>query len=154
MANRSIRSRVALAGHPLHAMVVHVPIAALLGLGATDLAFVVTGDAFWARASLWLAGVGAAGGWFAAVLGLADLLWVQKIRRLVMAWCHALGAVMMLALASFNWLLRYQDLTGFMPWGWYVTVLTVVVLAGATMLGGHLVYERGVGVNAQQQEGG
>ena len=65
----------------------------------TDGAWWWTQDPFWARAGLWLAGVGAAGGWIASVAGLIDLLTVRRIRRLVTAWGHAIVAVMMLSLA-------------------------------------------------------
>lgn len=63
MATEPILSHMAIRGHPLHPMLIHFPVAALLGLVATDLAYLFSGDYFWARASLWLAGVGALGGW-------------------------------------------------------------------------------------------
>lgn len=90
---RSIRSRAAVAGHPLHPVMIHFPVAALLALVASDLGFLTTGDPFWARASLWLAGVGAFGGWVASLAGLIDLVTVRGIRRLVTAWSHAMVAV-------------------------------------------------------------
>ena len=49
---------VAIARHPIHPMVVPFPIAFLLAVVATDVTFLLTGDEFWARASLWLAGGG------------------------------------------------------------------------------------------------
>ena len=57
--NTSIMSRAAIAGHPLHPMMIHFPVAALLGLVAADAGFLWTGDLFWQRAALWLAGIGA-----------------------------------------------------------------------------------------------
>ena len=86
----SIVSRAAIAGHPLHPMMIHFPVAALLGLVATDFAYFWTTDPFWVRASLWLAGVGAAGGWIASIAGLIDLLTVKRIRQKISAWCHAI----------------------------------------------------------------
>ena len=58
---RSIKSRASLAGHPLHPVMIHFPVAALMALVASDIGFLVSGDPFWLRASLWLAGVGAFG---------------------------------------------------------------------------------------------
>ena len=147
-AKESIISRAAIAGHPLHPMMIHFPVAALLGLVASDLAYLWLGDPFWARASLWLAGVGAFGGWVASLAGLIDLLTVTSIRLKITAWCHAIMAVMMLSLASLNWLLRYAGPEqGMERWGLYLSLLTAGMIAVAAYLGGRLVYEHGVGVD-------
>ncbi|MDQ2694219.1 MAG: DUF2231 domain-containing protein [Pseudomonadota bacterium] len=144
---QSILSRAAIAGHPLHPMMIHFPVAALLGLVAANVAYILSNDPFWARASLWLAGVGTVGGWIASIAGLVDLLSVREIRRMITSWCHALIAVMMLSLASLNWLLHLDDAGGnIMPWGLYVSLLTAGMIALASWLGGRLVYEHTVGV--------
>ncbi|QJQ94747.1 MULTISPECIES: DUF2231 domain-containing protein [Halomonadaceae] len=143
---RSIKSRAAIAGHPLHPTVVHFPIAALLLVVLTDLGYLITGDFFWARAGLWLTGVGALGGWVASLLGIIDLATVKDIRRLVIGWCHAIMAVMMLSLASLNWLWRYHEPSDLLPWGVTLTLLTAAMVALAGILGGTLVYDHAVGV--------
>ncbi|HEX5738322.1 MAG TPA: DUF2231 domain-containing protein, partial [Hydrogenophaga sp.] len=121
-----ILSRAAIAGHPIHPMLIHFPVAALIALVATDAAYLYGGDPFWARAGLWLAGVGALGGWVASVAGLIDLLSVKQIRRLITAWAHALMAVMMLSMATLNWQLRLGEEAGqfVMPWGMGLSLLT------------------------------
>lgn len=148
MAENPIRSRAALFGHPVHPMLVHFPVAALLGVVLVDAAFLILGDPFWARAGVWLAGVGTVGGWCATVPGMIDLFMVPRIRRLVTAWCHALLAVMMLSLASLNWVMRIPDHgIGMQPWAFYLSLLTAVVISGASWLGGQLVYHHGVAVD-------
>lgn len=144
-----ILSRAAIAGHPVHPMLIHFPVAALIALVATDAAYLHGGDPFWARAGLWLAGTGALGGWGASVAGLIDLLSVARIRRLVTAWGHALIAVMMLSVATLNWRLRLVDDPGeyVMPWGMGLSLLTAAFIALASYLGGRLVYENAVGVH-------
>lgn len=150
MAHSNIPSRMAIAGHPLHPMMIHFPVAALLALLASDIAFIFTSDPFWARASLWLAGVGAFGGWGAGAIGFIDLATVAGIRRLITGWCHAIVAVMLLSLATFNWLMRYGDATEFLqPWGVVASALTAALIAVAGFLGGQLVYEHGVGVETE-----
>lgn len=150
MTQKPIISRMSIAGHPIHPMLIHFPMAALLGLVATDLAYIFTQDTFWARVGLWLAGVGAFGGWLAGLVGLIDLVTVRGVRRLVTAWCHAIVAVMLLSLASFNWLLRYSDPVDWLyPWGLIISGITAVLIAGAGVLGGQLVYEHGVGVDTE-----
>lgn len=149
---RPIASRIALFGHPLHPALIHFPVAALMGLIATDLAYVVNGDEFWARASLWLAGVGAAGGVISGSAGLLDMLLVRQIRRLVTAWCHGILAVMLLSLASLNWLLRFStDAAGaILPWGLYLSTISGALIAVTAFLGAQLVYEHAVGVDIEE----
>jgi uncharacterized membrane protein len=146
-----VASRVSIGGHPIHPVLIHFPVAALMGLVATDAAYLYTGDFFWARAGLWLAGVGAAGGWIASLAGLVDLLVVPRIRRLITAWSHAILAVLLLSLASFNWLLRVDAPDArIMPWGAYVSLLSASLIGLTGLLGGRLVYEYAVGVDVQE----
>lgn len=149
---RPIISRVALFGHPLHPALIHFPVAALMGLIVTDLAFIITADPFWARAGLWLAGVGALGGAISGSAGLADLLLVRQIRRVITAWCHAVLAVMLLSLASLNWLLRFStDMeAAIVPWGFYLSLLSGLLIGMTGYLGAQLVYEYAVGVDLEE----
>ncbi|ACO77346.1 hypothetical protein AvCA_11160 [Azotobacter vinelandii CA] len=149
MPEQTIRSRAALGGHPLHPMMIHFPVAALVGLLASDLGYLLSGDPFWARASLWLSGIGAFGGWIASIAGMIDLFGVRRIRRLVTGWCHALLAVMMLSLASLNWLQRHLAVEHIFPWGLYLSALTALLIVLAAWLGGRLVYEHAVGVDVE-----
>lgn len=130
-------------------MMIHFPVASLVALVPVDVAYLVGGDPFWARAGLWLAGVGAMGGWIASLAGLVDLLTIRRVRRLVTAWGHALLAVMMLSLASMNWLVRLSTEPGALlwPWGFGLSLLTGAFIALAAYLGGRLVYEHAVGVD-------
>jgi uncharacterized membrane protein len=146
-----IHSRAAILGHPLHPVMIHFPVAALVALIGTDVAWILTGDGFWARAGLWLAGVGALVGWVSGLAGLVDLVSVGRIRRLITAWSHAVIAVLLLSLASFNWLLRVGDPQAhILPWGIYVTLLTAGLISVTGFLGGRLVYEYAVGVDVQE----
>ena len=128
---------------------IHFPVAALLGVIGTDFGYLYSGDPFWARAGLWLAGVGAFGGWIASIAGAIDLFTVREVRRMITAWCHAILAIMMLALASLNWLQRFEAAAAIFPWGVYLSLLTggLILVTGA--FGGQLVYEHAVGVNVE-----
>lgn len=149
MANqprRSIKSRAAIAGHPLHPTMVHFPIACLMLVVGSDALYLYTADIFWARVSLWLAGIGALGGWVASIAGLTDLVTVKRIRELIIGWCHAILAVMMLSLASLNWLWRFLYPTDLLPWGVGLTLMTAGLIVLAGIVGGMLVYDEAVGV--------
>lgn len=145
----TIHSRAAISGHPVHPVMIHFPVAALLGVIGTDLGYLYSGDPFWARAGLWLAGVGAFGGWIASVAGAIDLFIVREVRRMITAWCHAILAIMMLSLASLNWLQRFGAAEAIYPWGLYLSLLTGVLILVTSAFGGQLVYEHAVGVNVE-----
>ncbi|GGI90258.1 DUF2231 domain-containing protein [Legionella impletisoli] len=148
MTFEPIISRMSIAGHPIHPMLIHFPVAALLGLIATDLTFLFTHQFFWAKAGFWLLVVGTLGGALSSLIGLIDLLTVTRIRRLITGWCHAIFAVMMLSLATFNWMLRIPDPAMYIvPAGIYMTFLTAFLIFLTSIMGGHLVYEYGVGVD-------
>jgi len=153
MAKSPIRSRAAVSGHPLHPALIHFPIAALLMLVGSDIGYLLTRDPFWARAGLWLAGVGVAGGAISGFAGAIDLVTVARIRRLVTAWAHGLLAVMLLSLASFNLLLRLDDMVAhLLPWGLYVSLLTAALIKVTGFLGAQLVYEYAVGVDVAEAD--
>jgi uncharacterized membrane protein len=146
-----IISRMSIRGHPIHPALIHFPVAALLMLVGTDFAYLYTGDPFWARAGLWLAGVGASIGWISGMAGLVDLVAVARIRRLITAWGHAILAVLLLSLASFNWLLRIGGPEeNILPWGLFVSLMSALLIAMTAFLGGRLVYEYAVGVDVEE----
>ncbi len=145
--SQGTRTAVAVKGHPLHPMLVTFPIAFLISVPGSDLAFLLTGDPFWARTSFWLLGVGTAMGFVAGLSGTVELLAVRGIRRRAAAWSHFVAAVMLLAVAFANWFLRLGDPVGAIWfWGLYMSGLGALLVAGAGWIGGHLVFEHQVGV--------
>lgn len=154
MPAQPIGSRMAIMGHPIHPVLIHFPVAALIGAFATDLAYWWTEDFFWARAGFWLVLVGMLGGWLSGIIGMIDLATVKRIRRLITGWCHALLAVMLLSLASLNWLLRWgEPEVNILPWGLLISTLSTGLIAVTGYLGGQLVYEYGVGVDIEEALG-
>lgn len=144
---RGVPSRAALAGHPLHPILIPFPIAFLIGAFATDLGHWWTADPFWARASLWLVGGGVATAALASVLGLVDFLTIDRARVHRVGWVHALGngAVVLLALA--NWLLRLDDpAAAVLPWGIALSSVVAALLVATGWAGGELAYRHMIGV--------
>lgn len=140
-------SRMAVAGHPLHPMTVTFPIAFLMAALPSDLAFVLLGDPFWARMSLWLLGAGTFIGILAGVVGTIELLWVGGIRRRLTSWSHFVLAVMLLAVGFGNWMLRLDDAVGAVfPWGLYLSSLGAALTAMAGWLGAKLVFHHQIGI--------
>lgn len=128
-------------------MLVTFPIAFLMSVVATDLAWIATGDFFWLRLSMWLAGVGAIAGAVAGVAGTIELLLIPGVRRRGVSWSHFVAAVMLISVAFTNWYLRLaggEDMV--IPWAFTLSVLGAVLVAVAGWLGGNLVFDHRIGV--------
>jgi len=134
--------------HPVHPMLVGFPIAFLVGTLASDLAFLGTGDPFWARASMWLIGAALVMGALAAVAGLIDFLGEPRIRALPDAWYHFIGNGTAVVLALINWFLRYSQgaTTAIKPWGVILSLVVVGILLFTGWKGWEMVYKHRVSV--------
>jgi FtsP/CotA-like multicopper oxidase with cupredoxin domain/uncharacterized membrane protein len=142
-----VPSTAAIAGHPIHPMLIPFPIAFLLAAFVSDVGFWWTGDPFWARASLWLVGVGFLTGVAAAVFGLIDFWTIERAREHRIGWVHAIGngAVLVLALASV--LLRRGDpVAAVVPWGLTLTGVIAILLVVTGWAGGDLAHRHLIGV--------
>src|SRR5579883_1145813 len=140
-------SVAAVNGHPIHPMLVPFPIAFLVSAVATDIIFMANGDAFWARLSLWLLGIGVLTGLASAVFGLIDFLWIRRVRSIQAAWVHLIGNVAAVGLAFVNWLLRNNNLESHVGgWGLGLSIITMVILCVTGWLGGELAYRYRIGV--------
>lgn len=140
-------SRVAVAGHPIHAMLVAFPIALTTCTLGADLLYWWTGDVFWARAALWAAGTGFLFGLLAGFSGTVELLWVPGIRARAASWTHFVIAVMLLSVLGANWGYR---LGGFreavLPYGLLLSAFAVAFTGFTGWHGGKLVFEYQIGV--------
>ena len=67
-------SRARIAGHPLHPMLISLPITSFIWALATIIVFFIVGSTFWLSASYWLAIVGVVAGLVAALPGFVDWL--------------------------------------------------------------------------------
>jgi len=146
--DRAVRSTAAIAGHPLHPMIVPFPIAFLVGALVTDIVFLRgAGDPFWARASEWLLGAGLVMGALAAVLGLIDFLTIERARSLAAAWVHFLGNALVLALSLWNLLERTNAATlTVTETGVVLSAIVVAMLLVTGWLGGEMAYRHRIGV--------
>jgi uncharacterized membrane protein len=107
-------SKVRIAGHPIHPMLVAFPIALYTATVVTLLAFVGTGDVFWVRAALWanVAGVVMAG--LAALPGFIDLISLPRHSRAQNTGIrHAAFNVLSLTLFVISAVVLYRHAGGF-----------------------------------------
>jgi uncharacterized membrane protein len=138
-------SAVALVGHPIHAMMVHFPIALVIATLGSDMFWWLTGDAFFLRTGLWAAAFAFVTGVAAAIAGTAELVFVKGIRIRVASWTHATAAMTLIAIMGANWGLRLTD-ADVLPHGLALSVLAAVFTGFAGWHGGKLVLDHGVGV--------
>lgn len=147
-------STAAIRGHPIHPMLIPFPLAFLVGVLLTDLAYWATSDLFWARASLWLAGAGTLSGLLAAVFGLIDYFTIRRVREHAMGQIHFLGNAAVLVLSLVNWLLRIGDpAAAILPWGLLLSVVVAAILGVTGWAGGELSYRHRIGVMREPDSG-
>lgn len=148
-----VGSKIALAGHPIHAMLVTFPMALTVGTVGADLFWWLTADPFFARLGLWSSGWAFAMGILAALAGTAELLAGRGIRRRPESWTHAVLAMMLLATIGANWGLRLFDPEGaILPWGAVLSLGGLVFVGFAGWQGGKLVFEHQIGVMLADDE--
>ena len=143
----AVPSKAAVHGHPLHPMLIPLPIGMLVALLASDIAFWATRDPFWARASLWLSAAGLVTGLVAAVPGIIDFAARERIRALSTAWIHGIGNVVAMLLTLWSVLHRSSDaVAGALPLGLILSIVVVAILLVTGWLGGELSYRYKIGV--------
>jgi uncharacterized membrane protein len=142
-----VPSTVAIAGHPLHPLSVIFPIAFLAAALGSDFGYWLTRDFFWARASLWLIGLGLAGGLLAAAIGLSDFLQIERVRKRSAGWVHLGLNVALLVLSAVNFLLRLGDAESrILPWGLVISLIVGTLTSASGWFGAELSYRHKIGV--------
>jgi uncharacterized membrane protein len=143
---QDVTSAVAVAGHPLHAMSVHFPIAFVIGTLGVDILFWWTADPFWVRAGMWSAGFAFLSGVAAGLVGTAELLLVPGIRGRVASWAHGVAAMMLISVAGLNWGVRLSDPEAVLPHGLLLSVMATMLTGLAGWHGGKLIFHHGIGL--------
>lgn len=146
VADQDIGSAIAVAGHPIHAMLVHFPIALVMCALGVDGLYWLTADPFWVRVGLWATGLAFGFGVVASLAGTLELLAVPGIRVRVASWNHAIAAMTLVAVAGANWGLRVNVPDAVLPHGLLLSMLAAVLTALAGWHGGKLVFDHGVGL--------
>jgi uncharacterized membrane protein len=148
-----VPTTVTIMQHPIHPMLVVYPIALLSLVLPVDLAFWLSGDAFWARAAFWLVAGGLALGLLAAAIGAIDFVTVAQARRHVAGWSHLVSAIVLLALAAANLQQRWFDHeAAVLPWGLVLSAAMAAVVVVTGWLGGTLSFGHAIGSYHHEQD--
>lgn len=144
-----MESRTKLLGHPIHPMLIVLPLGLLSTAVVFDVLYVVTGNTEFATFAFWAIAAGIIGGLTAAIFGLVDWLAIPgETRAKRVGLLHGGGNVVVVALFALSWILRLGDPTYLPSVGPMLLGLLGAGLALFTAwLGGELVYRLGVGVD-------
>ena len=141
-------NRAAVAGHPIHPMLVTIPIGLFVFSLVADIAVYLGYGGAWPEVAFYCMGGGIVGALLAAVFGLVDLLAVRADRPVLrIGLMHMVINLVVVALFALNFALRWQDHT---PTGtpMLLSVAAVLLLLVSGWLGGHMVFVHGVAVQA------
>lgn len=144
-----METRVRLLGHPIHPMLIVLPLGLLSAAALFDVLYVVTGNADLATFAYWAVLVGVIGGLLAAIFGAIDWMAIPKgTRARRIGTLHGAGNVVVVLLFGLSWLARGGSapyLPDTLPM--LLAVAAVVLALGTAWLGGELVYRLRVAVD-------
>lgn len=142
-----IPSTVAIAGHPIHPVIVTLPITFLVSVPLSDLVYWWTNDPFWARGAFWLLVAGVVTSLAAAATGLLDFFRIERVRKRTAGWAHLFLNITAMLLSTANLILRWGNPVGaILPTGLVISIIVALLLGLSGWYGGELVYRHKVAV--------
>jgi uncharacterized membrane protein len=147
MATRNPVSSANLMGHPLHPILITLPIGLFVATFSFDVIFWQTGTEMWATSALWLLGAGLIAAALAAIAGLIDFAGDARIRQISDAWQHAIGNVILVLIQLFSFYQRYRyGWSAVVPLGLSLSLIAVLLMVFTGWKGGELVFRHRVAV--------
>ena len=132
------------AKHPIHPMLVVLPIGLWVTALVFDIIYAATGRPSMRTAAFWNVGAGVIGALLAAIPGFVD--WLSLTGRAArIATYHMLLNLGAVALFAVNWFVRTR-VDADSPWPLVLSIVGVIGVAVSGWLGGELVYVHRVGV--------
>ena len=150
-----MKSRLQIAGHPIHAMVVGYPIALYTSALVCDVLYVALQDAFWFQVAFWAIVFGLVTHLVAAATGLPDFLAVMRAGQAQRdarrpAASHLVFGLGLIVVQGLNLTVRnggHIPASGSIGLPVVVNVIAVAVVAVQGWYGGELVYRHLIGVD-------
>jgi uncharacterized membrane protein len=147
MQTRNPVSSANVAGHPMHPILITLPIGLFVAVLLLDLIFWQTGDQAFATGAFWLLGAGLIAAALAAITGLIDFLGDRRIRALGDAWQHAIGNVILVLIQLFSFYQRYRyGASAVVPLGLSLSLIAVLIMLFTGWKGGEMVFRHRVAV--------
>lgn len=142
-----MRTPARIARHPIHPMLVTVPIGLWVFSFICDLVFTKT--PVWSTTAYFALGGGVLGAAIAAVPGLVDGLFLRRtpiFRTVLLHMALALFATLMFVMSLLS-----RSIEAPFPWSLMLSTVGILALAFAGWLGGELVFVQGLGVEPQAE---
>jgi uncharacterized membrane protein len=147
MQTRNPVSSANVLGHPMHPILITLPIGFFAATFLFDLVFWQTGNQAFATGALWLLGAGLVGAVLAALTGVTDFFGDGRIRALSDAWQHAIGNVILVLVQLFSFYQRYRyGASAVVPMGLSLSLAAVVIMLFTGWKGGEMVFRHRVAV--------
>jgi uncharacterized membrane protein len=140
----AMKTPASLGGHPIHAILVAIPIGLWIFALVADIAAAATGNPQWLTVAFYTMGGGVAGALLAAIPGLIDLLSLRGSAAARTGIIHMSANLLAVAVFAVNFFMRWGPDDHHGPL--LLTLLGVAIIGFSGWLGGQLVYEHGVGV--------
>jgi len=144
-----MESRIKVAGHPVHPMLVVYPLGLLSSAVVFDALYILTGNSDLATFSFWALAAGLVGGLAAAIFGFVDWLAIPKgTRAKRIGTFHGSGNLVVVLLFALSFLMR-ADGAAYLPdvLPFLVAFLGAGIALVTAWLGGELVYRLRVAVD-------
>lgn len=143
-----MEARAKLLGHPVHQMLIVLPLGLLTGVVIFDIIHLVAGGDQWSLVSFWLIPVGVLTGLLAAVFGLIDWTKIPRATRAKrVGLLHGIVNVIVVLLFAMSWLIRGDAQSDPPTLAILLSLVGGVLSLIAGWLGGELVDRLGVGVD-------
>ena len=137
--------------HPIHPMLVGIPIGLWVFAVVADLVHMSGGGAAWKEVTRYCIGGGIAGALLAAVPGLVDLTSISAGNVRKVALTHMTVNLIVVGLFGLSFWWRTRDPFG--GWPAAISGIGLLLLGLGGWLGGELVFVHGMGVEAAEAKG-
>ena len=142
-----MESRIKVFGHPLHQMLVVLPLGVLIIGVIFEMVGLVTGNGVWHQTAYYMIGAGVVSGILAAIPGLIDWIAIPSgTRAKGIGLAHGLGNIALIALFAIAWTMRRGQVNGVTEPDWMALTLEFIAIgmgAVTAWLGGELVAASG-----------
>lgn len=149
-----MKSNFVVAKHPLHPMLIPIPIASFLLALIGDLAYLGTNNPFWYGFAFWTMGIGIVGALLAAIPGFVDYFTIVRGEAKRFATIHMIANLSIVVVFAINLGIRMFTTATTGTNLWIAVALTVIgnlALLYSGWLGAHLVYQHRIAVREAEE---
>ncbi|MDH0873292.1 DUF2231 domain-containing protein [Agrobacterium pusense] len=139
--------------HPLHPLLVPLPIGFFVATFFCDFALWHGGDPAWLKAGFWALALAIVTTALAAIAGFMDFFGNGRIRALGDAWKHMVGNLLVVVIAVINLAIKWDgDVSTITTWGLTCSTAIFVILLYTGWKGGELAYRHRVGMLPSERD--